>query len=81
MISKHFELLLRILSRTGKSIESTTGEELIANQDELGHCIDEILLDEFCGIGLNSDCEPNEYGLAIEDAISYFNIKRCLKQE
>lgn len=79
--ARHFELLLSILNRTGRRIESATEDELTANQDELTYCIDDILLDEFCAMGLNKDCELNEYGLAIEDAISYFNTKRCLKQE
>lgn len=76
MNSDYFSLLIQIMEKRGCDDFPQSEAELLADRTMLKKCIDNVLIDEFCLYGLQTDDSPNCYGEAIEDAIDYFNHYR-----
>lgn len=65
------QLLLKVLNTPSFSIEQT----FTMNNDEIEY-IQDIVMDHFLQIGLNSNDEPTQYGLKLEALIDYLdNLK------
>ena len=71
-MSNSFFLLCEVCKKNGQYIPLSE-ETLLSDRGLLDSCIDDILVQELISCGLEKNDEPNQYGLAIESAIDYFN--------
>ena len=65
------QLLLKVLNNPSFSIEQT----FMMNNDEIEN-LQELVMDHFLQVGVNSNDEPTQYGLKLEALIDYLdNLK------
>ena len=65
------QLLLKVLNNPSFSIEQT----FMLNNDEIEN-LQELVMDHFLQVGVNSNDEPTQYGLKLEALIDYLdNLK------